>query len=268
MISNHKFGNQAGYTLLELLVSVALGGIILGTLTTSFISQSKSYDAQEQINEMQQSARSVMDMMTREIRMAGYPGNADIVGIAVCNATTIQILADLDQNGDTNGTDEDITYSFLNGEIRRNGATLAENIDSFDCLASLAYQFTDKDNQVLTGKFTKAVSASEINVKQASAVPGAAPPAGCIPDCYAYDPNGASDPASVDPATLGYVGGLDSTVYGGSTLLESLVSQGTPGNGSNVKITLTARTAGNYPTNGGYRTYTLTSVITPRNLAI
>jgi len=54
MVRNHKLGNQAGYTLLELLVSVALGGIILGTLTTSFISQSKSYDAQEQINEMQQ----------------------------------------------------------------------------------------------------------------------------------------------------------------------------------------------------------------------
>ena len=72
MIRNHKLGNQAGYTLLELLVSVALGGIILGTVTTSFISQSRSYDAQEQINEMQQTARSVMYMMTRDIRMAGY----------------------------------------------------------------------------------------------------------------------------------------------------------------------------------------------------
>jgi type IV pilus assembly protein PilW len=36
-----------------------------------------------------------------------------------------------------------------------------------------------------------------------------------------------------------------------------------------VRITLTARTARpdrGYPTNGGYRTYTLTSMITPRNL--
>jgi len=176
-------------------------------------------------------------------------------------------------DGLTNGTNEDITYSFLNGEIRRNGVTLAENIGSFACFdlsgTSSSYQFTDKDNQVLTGEFTKGISASEINVKQASAVPGATPPAGCTPGCYAYDPNGASDPASVDPATLGYVGGLNSSIYGSSTLLESLVLQG--GNGSKVKITLTARTAGidpNYPTNGGYRTYTLTSVITPRNLAL
>ncbi len=278
MIRNHKLGNQAGYTLLELLVSVALGGIILGTLTTSFISQSKSYDAQEQINEMQQNARSVMYMMIREIRMAGYkPSGGSFNGIGICNSTTVQVLADVVEPADglTNGTNEDITYSFLNGEIRRNGVTLAENIGSFACLdlsgTSSSYQFTDKDNQVLTGEFTKAISASEINVKVASSVPGATKPAGCTPDCYAYDPNGASDPASVDPATLGYVGGLNSSIYGSGTLLLSLVSQGTPGNGSKVKITLTARTAGidpNYPTNGGYRTYILTSVITPRNLAL
>ena len=38
-----------------------------------------------------------------------------------------------------------------------------------------------------------------------------------------------------------------------------------------IVVTITARTAGvdpNYHTNGGYRTYTLTSVITPRNLAL
>ncbi len=274
MISNHKLGNQAGYTLLELLVTVALGGIILATLTTSFISQSKSYNAQNQVIEMQQSARTVMDFMIREIRMAGYnPTDNGFNGIAVCNATTLQVLADLDQDGLTTGTDEDITYSFSNSQILRNGVTLAENIASFDfdCSQGTSYQFTDKDSQVLTGEFTKAISASEINVKQAIAVPGATPPAGCTPDCYAYDPNGASDPTSVDPATLGYVGGLDSSVYGSGTLLASLVSQGTPGNGSKVKITLTARTAGidpNYPTNGGYRTYILTSVITPRNLAL
>ncbi|MBU2520759.1 MAG: hypothetical protein KKD50_00860, partial [Proteobacteria bacterium] len=38
-----------------------------------------------------------------------------------------------------------------------------------------------------------------------------------------------------------------------------------------IEITITARTAepdGNYTLNSGYRTYTLTSYITPRNLAL
>ncbi len=138
MISNHKFGNQAGYTLLELLVSVALGGIILGTLTTSFISQSKSYDAQEQINEMQQTTRSVMDMMIREIRMAGYrPDGGSFNGVETCSATSVQVKADWDSSKSiTASSNEDITYTFSSGRILRNTATLAEDIVSldFDCL--------------------------------------------------------------------------------------------------------------------------------------
>ncbi|MEE8060664.1 MAG: PilC/PilY family type IV pilus protein, partial [Gemmatimonadales bacterium] len=77
------------------------------------------------------------------------------------------------------------------------------------------YQFTDKDGKVLTRDFTKQIAPDEddIDVKLASAIPGATPPATCAADCFAYDPNGASDPASVPPATLGYVGGLDSAIY-------------------------------------------------------
>ena len=90
------------------------------------------------------------------------------------------------------------------------------------------YEFTDKDSVTLQREFTRQVAAgalASLNLKQASTIPGATPPATCAADCFAYDPNGASDPASVPPATLGYVGGLDSAIYGSGTTLTNLVLQ-------------------------------------------
>ena len=86
------------------------------------------------------------------------------------------------------------------------------------------YEFTDKDSKVLKREFTKAFAAgvTQVDVKLASDVPGASAPADCLADCFAYDPNGG-DSTSVPPATLGYVGLLDSTVYGNGTKLENLV---------------------------------------------
>jgi prepilin-type N-terminal cleavage/methylation domain-containing protein len=89
------------------------------------------------------------------------------------------------------------------------------------------YQFTDKDKKVLKRDFTKTLAPgalAALDIKLASDVPGATAPPSCPAACYAYDPKGG-DPASVDPKTLGYVGGLDSGNYGSGTKLENLVLQ-------------------------------------------
>ena len=63
---------KKGFTLIELLIAMALALIIIGSLSTSFISQRKIYNAQEQITEMTQNARAAMDIMSRDIMMTGY----------------------------------------------------------------------------------------------------------------------------------------------------------------------------------------------------
>ncbi len=91
--------------------------------------------------------------------------------------------------------------------------------------SGFAYQFTDKDSVTLQREFTRLVAVgalASLNLKLASTVPGATPPASCVADCFAYDPNGASDPASIPPADLGYMGGLDSSNYGSGTTLTNL----------------------------------------------
>jgi type IV pilus assembly protein PilW len=97
--------------------------------------QRKIYDVQEQIVEMVQTARAAMDMMTREIRMAGYnptgamqssdPELAKFVGIPYDANNKLQIYADLNGNEDTDSTgnpNEYIKYTMDSDypfEIRR-----------------------------------------------------------------------------------------------------------------------------------------------------
>lgn len=128
---------ERGFTLVELLIAMAISGIVLGALVSTFIIQSKSYDLQEQICEMTQTARAAMDMITREVKIAGYdPTPTGFDGIPY-NASQLQILADLNGDGDTADSNEDIIYTYdaANLQIDRNtggGAQpFAENIQTF-----------------------------------------------------------------------------------------------------------------------------------------
>lgn len=182
---------EGGFTLIELLIAMAIGLVILGAICSTFIIQRKTYDVQEQITEMVQSARAAMDMMTWEIRMAGYnPTGAGFNGITY-STSQLQIQADLDGDGGTGGSYEDIIYIYdgTNSQIDRNTGggdqPFAENIQSF------AFDYLDSAGSATT---------TTANIRQ-------------------------------------------------------------------IRITITARTAKPDPDYGGYRTYTLTSLITPPNLA-
>ena len=202
--------NERGFTLVELLIAMTIGLIIMTALSSTFLMQRKIYDVQEQVAEMVQTARAAMDMMTREIRMAGYnPTGAAFDGITY-DVDQLEIKADMYQtsdtgnpDGDTDDSNENIIYTYYDEnsaypyQIKRktgNGdfVSFAENIEEF----TFVYLKADGVTEVTT-------SAENDDIRQ-------------------------------------------------------------------IKITITARTArpdSDYSANGGYRTYTLTSFITPRNLA-
>ncbi|MBL7208292.1 MAG: prepilin-type N-terminal cleavage/methylation domain-containing protein, partial [Desulfobacterales bacterium] len=98
---------EGGFTLVELLIAMTIGLIILAALSSTFLMQRKIYDVQEQIVEMVQTARAAMDMMTREIRMAGYdPTGAGFDGITY-DADQLEIKADMYQTNNTGNPDGD-----------------------------------------------------------------------------------------------------------------------------------------------------------------
>ncbi|HUT52276.1 MAG TPA: prepilin-type N-terminal cleavage/methylation domain-containing protein [bacterium] len=65
---------QAGFTLIEILVTIAITGIVLAALIGAFNNQSKVFQQQTDLTKSQAASRTALFMMARDIRMAGYTG--------------------------------------------------------------------------------------------------------------------------------------------------------------------------------------------------
>jgi type IV pilus assembly protein PilW len=136
-----KLRNVTGFTLTELMVAMAIGMVVLAAVTTTFMAQAKFYNAQEQINEMQQNARGALDLITRELKMAGYKPNGGTFDGVTYSVSQLMIQADLDGNGGIStgsSANEQITYAYdsANKQITRKIGTgtvqvLADNITAF-----------------------------------------------------------------------------------------------------------------------------------------
>lgn len=124
--------DKRGYTILELLVAMAISGIFMGTIYSAYISQQRSTLGHEQVSAMQRNLRSAMYYMEKEIRMAGCdPTGRTNAVIIQANASLMEFTGDIDADG-TIGTDEHITYSILNNNLVRNGTIIGENIDALN----------------------------------------------------------------------------------------------------------------------------------------
>lgn len=119
-------GDASAFTLVELLVAMALSGIVGLALYSAFINQSRTYSVQEDVVDMQQNLRAGFDVMEREIRMAGFdPTGTAGAGIVSAEAEKIVFTLDLTGSGDvpdgtTDDPNEHLTYSLYtsSGETR------------------------------------------------------------------------------------------------------------------------------------------------------
>ncbi|WP_167506011.1 PilW family protein [Desulfosediminicola flagellatus] len=107
-----------GFTLVELLVTMAISMVIVAAIFSTYLSQQKTQLAQHQVVEMQQNLRALMTFLSSEIRLAGYdPDSVDNIGIIEATKNTIRFTWDSDGNGITSGSgdnekEEDIEYGF------------------------------------------------------------------------------------------------------------------------------------------------------------
>ncbi len=69
--------NNSGFTMIELLVAIALGMVIIAGLFRTFKVQQDSFVIQDQVSAMQQNLRAAMYLITRDLQMAGYYTNFD-----------------------------------------------------------------------------------------------------------------------------------------------------------------------------------------------
>ena len=152
-----------GFTLVEMIIAMAIGMMVLGALYSVFMLQNRTFPIQEQIAEMQQNARTGMEIMLRDILMAGYNPTKTTLwsggtqpGLTGATANSLSYVSDLNADGDTTDTssnaEENITYerydesgvSCLGRTANGTRQPVVENIES------LAFVYYDGDGNTLS----------------------------------------------------------------------------------------------------------------------
>lgn len=157
-----RIHNEKGFTLVELMISLAISLLITAGMYATYTLQRKSAASQDRVTEMQQNLRASLMMMSKEIKMAGYDperttkdkscdvdGNGKSVtpGIHTATATAFGFSMDLDKNGDCGSTGENVTYQMytaadgikkLSRKSPNTNNAIAESIDQMEFLYTLS----------------------------------------------------------------------------------------------------------------------------------
>ena len=146
---------SAGFTLVEVMMCVAIISIVFGTIYRSFDIFSRSYTKENVKAGVQQKTRIGVDLMARDIRLAGL----DPLGVADAgfisggtNTSSIQFSADHNYDGDLDDPFENITYA-LNGDILEQTSDLGSGpvvATLLDHVTDLTFTYLDATDTLLT----------------------------------------------------------------------------------------------------------------------
>ncbi len=103
-----------GFTLAEVLIVMAIIGVVLGAIYGVFTSSNRSYRTQDRVANAQQSVRVGIHFMAEDIRMAGFdPLRSAGAGFELATSNKLRFTADMNmKNGIENTKRERITYEF------------------------------------------------------------------------------------------------------------------------------------------------------------
>ena len=65
---------QQGFSIIEIMIALVIGMVLLGGAVSIFISNNSVYRLESELSRMQESGRFLIDIMSKEIRMAGFSG--------------------------------------------------------------------------------------------------------------------------------------------------------------------------------------------------
>ena len=74
---------QTGFGLIELMIAMTLGLVLLGGVGYVFIGSRGAFRTTDNLSRMQENARYALEVMSRDIRMAGYIGCGNIASMTV-----------------------------------------------------------------------------------------------------------------------------------------------------------------------------------------
>jgi type IV pilus assembly protein PilW len=179
--------DNRGFTLVELMVAMAISSMITASIYMAYTTQQRMYTTQNAVVEMQQNIRAALLVMGDELRMAGYdPNQLGTVGITSASATTLTFTAVADNDGldndNADGDNDSSTGADEPGELKTvaydlydayndgindigrkvgngNKRALAENIENIEFLYIL-----DDNSQTLTPPNLKKIRSVRISI--------------------------------------------------------------------------------------------------------
>jgi prepilin-type N-terminal cleavage/methylation domain-containing protein len=92
MIAKGQGISSKGFSLVELLVVVAILGLVMMSITSLYKSTERTAYTQDEVVDVQQNIRIAMDQIARDLRMAGFmiPAGQDPISPATADSLTIQ----------------------------------------------------------------------------------------------------------------------------------------------------------------------------------
>jgi prepilin-type N-terminal cleavage/methylation domain-containing protein len=165
-----------GFSLIELLIALGVFAVIAGGLFTSLTRGQKRFRYEQDVLEAQQMARNALDMMEREIRLAGLPDrayydsasagvatNEFAVGITTANSNNLIFEGDINEDDIV----ETVQYT-LNGTTLQRSAVAKGNAASTQTLAQnvtgLTFSYFDSSGNALAAPVATPASISRVQI--------------------------------------------------------------------------------------------------------
>lgn len=162
----HPFFANEGFILAEAVMALGIMLLVLTAIISLFTSLTRTYTTQNVAAGVQQVTRAGIDIMTRNIRMAGFnPLNLNAIGIVLASPDMIRFK--LDTNGDgiiATNTSEDMAY-LLNGNnqlIRQLNGNSYSNVSLVENVTDLTFRYLD--NQDLETNELGAIRTVEVSL--------------------------------------------------------------------------------------------------------
>lgn len=144
--------DKKGVTLIELLVVLVISGIVIGGVYRVFISQTKAYSVQDGVAEIQQDVRGAMEIMVRDIRMAGFQsrsfGSAAIADTPIVPPLSINSIT---VNYEYAGITNTVTYALAGTDLIRTVNTVPETLLNNVTTLDFRYGIDANEDKVIDG---------------------------------------------------------------------------------------------------------------------
>lgn len=147
--------SSAGFTLVELLVSLTIFAVVAGVLTSVLVSANRTHRQTTHRAEIQAASRQALSLLTAELAQAGADPRIPPVGIAAivaADAASVRVRADLNADGTIQTTEpsEDVTYTYNAGAgtlLRNPGSGAAVVLQN---VTDLRFTYFDAADQPLS----------------------------------------------------------------------------------------------------------------------